>query len=329
MIRWSLPLSLVLLGLVAAALPACEEVDDSVYRKSCDPIPGSITPASGSPQGGFEITLGGHFLSSAYSSYGVYDTAVHVGGQPAVVLDVDGDGCGPCESCLLEAEACTDCLDVCRGEEAYGDDEAEECVETVVVEAPAGAPGEVAVAVFNSHGATDGYRFTYLGWCDDGEDNDGDGLVDAEDPGCAATGSQGETGTCENQEDDDGDGWIDLDDPGCADDAAGSSEEGGAASQCNNGLDDDGDGLVDAEDEDCDDGYDDDEFPPPQNCDDGVDNDGDGWTDLADPECQADPASEQGWGRAQCNDGVDDDGDGQIDAEDPDCTDGADDDESR
>ncbi|MHC4838714.1 MAG: S8 family serine peptidase, partial [Planctomycetota bacterium] len=52
---------------------------------------------------------------------------------------------------------------------------------------------------------------------------------------------------CRNGVDDDGDGLVDCDDPDCADDTAcpPSTED------CTNGVDDDGDGLVDCEDPDC------------------------------------------------------------------------------
>jgi hypothetical protein len=104
------------------------------------------------------------------------------------------------------------------------------------------------------------------GDCQDGRDNDGDGLVDAaQDPDCekgseagstaapipavppnttpppAATGNQ-----CSDGRDNDGDGLVDrAQDPDCQ---TGSSEGGGARAQseCHDGRDNDGDGLVDA-----------------------------------------------------------------------------------
>jgi hypothetical protein len=48
--------------------------------------------------------------------------------------------------------------------------------------------------------------------CDDGEDNDGDGLVDfPEDPGCALPSAQLEDPKCQDGTDNDGDGKIDFD----------------------------------------------------------------------------------------------------------------------
>ncbi|MDX6678308.1 MAG: hypothetical protein QOE31_2360, partial [Solirubrobacteraceae bacterium] len=69
--------------------------------------------------------------------------------------------------------------------------------------------------------------------CSDGEDNDGDGKIDAKDPGCHVGGTLagayrasdddesddqtgGSSGTqCSDNKDNDGDGKIDADDPGC------------------------------------------------------------------------------------------------------------------
>lgn len=98
--------------------------------------------------------------------------------------------------------------------------------------------------------------------CQDGRDNDGDGLTDAaQDPGCdrgsEASGSPSTptpdtpappsaTNECVDGRDNDGDGLTDrAQDPNCA---TGTSEGGAsqARSECHDGRDNDGDGLVDA-----------------------------------------------------------------------------------
>ena len=57
--------------------------------------------------------------------------------------------------------------------------------------------------------------------CDDGIDNDCDGLVDCDDPDCAGDPvCESVAEICNNGLDDDGDGLIDCADPDCADDAA-------------------------------------------------------------------------------------------------------------
>ena len=56
------------------------------------------------------------------------------------------------------------------------------------------------------------------GECEDGIDNDGDGLVDADDPGCACMedGELNPDVQCDNGRDDDGDRLIDFRDPDCS-----------------------------------------------------------------------------------------------------------------
>lgn len=54
--------------------------------------------------------------------------------------------------------------------------------------------------------------------CDDGQDNDADGLVDLEDPGCLALEDTSELDgfACNDGDDNDGDTLVDLADPGCS-----------------------------------------------------------------------------------------------------------------
>lgn len=129
--------------------------------------------------------------------------------------------------------------------------------------------------------------------CNDGVDNDGDGLTDyPDDPGCEDAFDADET-----------------DIPACAD-----------------GIDNDNDGDIDfPNDTSCSSYLDDDESGPPA-CSDGVDNDGDGQTDFPDdPGCQdANDINEDDV--AACANGIDDDGDGAIDyPSDPGCDDPYDD----
>jgi hypothetical protein len=90
-------------------------------------------------------------------------------------------------------------------------------------------------------------------WCSDGVDNDGDGLVDGDDPNCKESG----TTLCTNQLDDDYDGIWDFGPnyavsggkpvvafPGWGDSSC-------HETLCQDGLDNDGDTKVDGADEDC------------------------------------------------------------------------------
>jgi hypothetical protein len=88
--------------------------------------------------------------------------------------------------------------------------------------------------------------------CDDGLDDDGDGLIDfPADPGCSSLTDSDERNlalACDNGLDDDTDGLTDMNDPGCS--SPSDISERGASFQCDNGLDDDGDLLVDFPDDD-------------------------------------------------------------------------------
>ncbi len=136
---------------------------------------------------------------------------------------------------------------------------------------------------------------------------------------------------CSDEIDNDGDGEIDLDDPGC-DDAEDTDERNAAA--CANGEDDDQDGFVDfPADPGCGSEFDDDEFNEPVSpqCNDGVDNDRDGLVDEQDPGCAsvADPSEGDPMEPPQCFDGVDNDLDGIIDfPAEPGCSAAGDDDET-
>jgi len=57
------------------------------------------------------------------------------------------------------------------------------------------------------------------GHCKDGQDNDGDGLIDLNDPGCSDKNDQSELNPeieCDDGSDNDGDSAIDYNDSGCA-----------------------------------------------------------------------------------------------------------------
>src|SRR3989344_6864084 len=133
--------------------------------------------------------------------------------------------------------------------------------------------------------------------CADGRDNDGDGVVDA-DQGCLnpETGnyepfeSEPGEGECADGRDNDGDGVVDDADQGCLNPETGNydpfeSETG--EGECADGRDNDGDGVVDDADQGClnpeTGNYDPFESETGEGeCADGRDNDGDGVVDDAD-----------------------------------------------
>jgi len=91
--------------------------------------------------------------------------------------------------------------------------------------------------------------------CNDGVDNDGDGLVDfPDDPGCTSETDNTENSLpspqCSDGRDNDGDGKIDFpNDPGCTspqqDNETDDCPSGPHCPQCSNGKDDDNNGLID------------------------------------------------------------------------------------
>jgi hypothetical protein len=112
--------------------------------------------------------------------------------------------------------------------------------------------------------------------CDDGADNDADGLIDCFDPDCAGIPPCGpEAGQCDDGVDNDADGTTDCFDVDCIGDPA--CFEGDAAT-CSDGVDNDADGATDCADLDCS-GI---GLCGPEICDDGFDNDGDGLIDCFD-----------------------------------------------
>jgi hypothetical protein len=97
------------------------------------------------------------------------------------------------------------------------------------------------------------YRSQILGWvstpeCNDGLDDDGDGLVDyPNDPGCKSSSDAHERYDCSDGFDNDGDGSIDHPaDAGCVGPTSDLENP-----QCNDGVDNDGDTFVDLADPVC------------------------------------------------------------------------------
>jgi hypothetical protein len=131
--------------------------------------------------------------------------------------------------------------------------------------------------------------------CADGIDNDEDGSIDDDDPGCASTQDRSERNLssipqCNNGVDDDFDDKIDYPfDPGCATRGDVNETDPVIVPACFNGIDDDGDGLADIPlDPGCTARGDDDEtdLEIPPACANERDDDGDGFRDFPDdPGC--------------------------------------------
>ena len=88
--------------------------------------------------------------------------------------------------------------------------------------------------------------------CNDGIDNDGDSLIDSNDPGCSSLNDTSEldlTVACDDGIDNDGDTFTDSNDPGCS--SPTDTSELNLAIECDDGIDNDGDSLIDSNDPEC------------------------------------------------------------------------------
>ncbi|MBN2724564.1 MAG: trypsin-like serine protease [Deltaproteobacteria bacterium] len=149
--------------------------------------------------------------------------------------------------------------------------------------------------------------------CTNGTDDDGDNMVDCNDPDCSQHSNCTTTGeNCTNGVDDDGDNMVDCNDPDCQTNANCITNP----ENCTNGVDDDGDGAVDCDDADCVTLSSCTERV--EDCTNGIDDDGDGAADCDDVDC-ANNANCSGTISENCSNGIDDDGDAKIDCNDSDC----------
>jgi subtilisin-like proprotein convertase family protein len=149
--------------------------------------------------------------------------------------------------------------------------------------------------------------------CLDGEDNDGDTLVDCDDPDCGNVAQCIPESECDDATDNDLDTLTDCADPDC--DGIGTCEQPEAS--CFDGIDNDADGILDCSDTDC--------VGLPlcsaeTDCTNGTDDDGDGLTDCLDPGCDGVMGCQLG-SETACDDGFDNDGDGATDCDDDECDD--------
>ncbi|MFA5624886.1 MAG: trypsin-like serine protease [Bradymonadales bacterium] len=143
--------------------------------------------------------------------------------------------------------------------------------------------------------------------CSNKVDDNGDGLIDCDDPQCAGS-VYCKTEICDNEIDDNANGLIDCDDPQCAGSAYCKTEI------CNNKIDDNANGLIDCDDPQCADNA---ECKPAifEICDNEIDDNANGLIDCQDPQC-----ANSVYCKAEiCNNEIDDNADGLIDCDDPQC----------
>ena len=104
--------------------------------------------------------------------------------------------------------------------------------------------------------------------CSDGIDNDGNGLIDCDDPGCKTKGTPEAPGpgdtvcpdkenniyVCADGKDNDGNGYVDCEDNSCKGTAVcciATGTEGDTIESCSDGIDNDCNGYVDCNDNSC------------------------------------------------------------------------------
>lgn len=152
--------------------------------------------------------------------------------------------------------------------------------------------------------------------CNDGLDNDADGLTDCSDSDdCAATCQETvDGGTCSDGLDNDGDSLADCSDPSCVKDAA-CIEKG---LTCTDGLDNDGNGLTDCDDEAC--STDAECVESGLECVDSIDNNSNGLTDCKDPGCSSYAMACGEASPSRCSDSIDNDANGLTDCEEDSCS---------
>ena len=170
--------------------------------------------------------------------------------------------------------------------------------------------------------------------CQDEEDNDGDGLIDCDDPNCENVEfclPEGENtfDKCTDGEDNDDDDLVDCEDIDCAhlepclDIPVLPDPTENTNLLCQDGKDNDDDDLVDCEDDSCENV----EYCLPdgenthEKCTDGEDNDDDNLIDCEDIDCaHIDVCLQHEENTFDfCTDNMDNDGDLLVDCEDPDC----------
>jgi len=160
--------------------------------------------------------------------------------------------------------------------------------------------------------------------CQDGKDNDGNGLGDCEEESCrlvdgACLRPENRYGLCMGFFDEDGDHVSDCRDPDCETLCA--ENEGLDPDTCTDGVDNDNDGIVDCDEEAC---HDPRHFEipcpgPVEICDNNADDDGDLRVDCSDDDCAERCNTEEGLDARTCQDGIDNDHDGLVDCQEPAC----------
>ena len=191
-----------------------------------------------------------------------------------LTLCEDESACGDELSCV-----CGLCTKTCESADACGGSDISQCLSTsqdLRCEG-ADAPSQSATVCWprETHPAI------MFEICNDQIDNNGDQLIDCEDPSCAGQDfcvEGDDVAECSDQVDNDGDGLIDCNDDECAQNEV--CIEGDTLEECFDGLDNNQNGIVDCEEPRCASSCK--EGDDPEECFDNIDNDGNGILDCED-----------------------------------------------
>ncbi|MEC8191807.1 MAG: hypothetical protein VX127_03695 [Myxococcota bacterium] len=230
----------------------------SLIKRNIDIVPNPASPtvpgAVQAVEPGYEVVLDSKVIGTQYA---------------CLVEGVSPAQCTDCEAFGLTLQQCKTCINegtelrMCGIDASCDEEKAEEEVEVDTGRTPA-----IAYSYRN-------YFTLPLDWnpnesnaygnCEDGWDNDLDGLPDSRDEDCVLPE------ICNDGIDNDRDGKVDREDYDCA-----------TKEVCDDGFDNDLDGKIDSNDSDCRVV----ESLRRGTCDDGIDNDQDGKTDRRDEGCQ-------------------------------------------
>ncbi|MEW5850976.1 MAG: proprotein convertase P-domain-containing protein [Myxococcota bacterium] len=253
--------------------PQCSATAQCASLDKCDgAFPAVLGDNAGNNTGAtdlFDGTAGACFQSNAGEDLWTYTPTA----DGLLVITLTDNSAPPGVDHVLYVRG--SCLDAAA--EVCADDGFASDGESMTLAVTAGTPLLIFVDGFGS-GAEGAYTLNLrVGEdCTNGNDDNGDTLVDCQDPLCDSDPACFED--CDNNTDDNGDTLVDCGDPLCTGDAA-------CAEDCTNGTDDNGDTLADCNDPLC--------TGRPvcaEDCTNGSDDNGNSLVDCDDPQCNGDAA---------------------------------------
>lgn len=159
-----------------------------------------ITTTSVDPSAAY---VGDQVRVSATPLTSSFDTAVYVGGDRALLVDLVRENCEVCDECKSDND-CNECGDCDDCDAACADT----CDEYVLFEVPAREPGPTVVQIYNAHGESQTIEFEVLAAPDTGGDSGSSdsGSTDSGGGGTDSGGSGSDSGGSDSGSSDSGGG---------------------------------------------------------------------------------------------------------------------------